>query len=119
MAGSSPAMTRLRITRAVPTRVSAVPIAAWASFALPSLCCADSAADSVCSLPRLRGRGGEGVRTHDLSFFFPPPPPPPPPPRRGAPPPPAPRRARSLRPLPPPPPPPPPLPSLPPPPAPP
>src|SRR5260370_16782372 len=84
MAGSSPAMTRLRITRAVPTRVSAVPIAAWASFALPSLCCADSAADSVCSLPRLRGRGGEGVRTHDLSFFFPPPPPPPPP-RRGGP----------------------------------
>src|SRR5260370_34284512 len=78
MAGSSPAMTRLRITRAVPTRVSAVPIAAWASFALPSLCCADSAADSVCSLPRLRGRGGEGVRTHDLSFFLAPPPTPPP-----------------------------------------
>src|SRR5258708_30543538 len=85
MAGSSPAMTRLRITRAVPTRVSAVPIAAWASFALPSLCCADSAADSVCSLPRLRGRGGEGVRTHDLSFFLPPPPPPPPPRAGGAP----------------------------------
>src|SRR5258707_15314806 len=106
MAGSSPAMTRLRITRAVPTRVSAVPIAAWASFALPSLCCADSAADSVCSLPRLRGRGGEGVRTHDLSFFLPPPPPPPPPrgggpprapgagPRRFHPPPPPPRDRR-------------------------
>src|SRR5258707_9384156 len=36
MAGSSPAMTRLRITRAAPMRVFPA-MAAWARFALPTL----------------------------------------------------------------------------------
>jgi hypothetical protein len=37
------------------------------------------AADSVCSLPRLRGRGGEGVNRANLHAWAPPRPPPPPP----------------------------------------